>query len=488
MQWSQLDISSGFYQSASKPLSDQQCINCIPVVPEDPSYSAMSLFGIPGITEQALTGDVIIGPNRASMLVGDIQYWASGSNLYSITSSGAVANRGALGGTGVVSQANNGRYLVSVLSNGEGWVFDNTTNQLNQITDVDFRLSKTVVFNDGYFLFNSKDGKVFFNSGLNDPFVFDGLDFGTAEINPDKIVALHVNHNELFVCGTKTVELFKNVGGTGFPYKRIEGANIQKGVHAPFSIREFDNSFVFAGGGANELTAIWKVVGSSATTKISTDAIDNEIQKFTEEEISNSFSFDYAQGGRFFVGFTFESTRIPSITFVYDATASSRAQKHVWHQRQSGVNDNRWRVNTITKAYGKLYVGDQIDGRIGVLDLDVYDEYGESISHIASTSPFFAEGLPIFSGEYRLHMESGVGLVTGQGSDPQIRLSFSDNGGRTFSDEKARGFGKIGEYNSVQSWRRQGVIPRSRTLKVVSTDPVKFVIIKFEALSEIGFQ
>jgi hypothetical protein len=448
----------------------------------------MALFGTPGIPEQVLTGDTITGPNRAAMLVGDIQYWANGSNLYSMTSEGVVTDRGALTGAGLISQANNGRYLVSVLSNGEGWVYDNTTNQLNQITDASYRLSKTVVFNDGYFLFNSKDGTVFFNSALNDPFTFDGLDVGTAEINPDKIVALHVNHNELFACGTETIELFKNVGGTGFPFQRIEGANIQKGVHAPFSLREFDNTFVFAGGGANELTAIWKVVGSSSTTKISTDAIDSAIQKFTEEEISNSFAFDYAQGGRFFVGFTFESDRIPSMTFVYDATASALSQKHVWHQRQSGVNKNRWRVNSITKAFGKLYVGDQIDGRIGILDLDVFDEYGSAISRVASTSPFFATGLPIFSGEYRLHMESGVGLTTGQGSDPQIRRSFSDDGGRSYTDEISRGFGKIGEYNSIPAWRRQGRIPRSRILKFVSTDPVKFVIIKLEALSEVGYQ
>jgi len=81
-----------------------------------------------------------------------------------------------------------------------------------------------------------------------------------------------------------------------------------------------------------------------------------------------------------------------------------------------------------------------------------------------------------------------VGLTTGQGSDPQIRRSFSDNGGRTYTDEISRGFGKIGEYNAIPTWRRQGRIPRSRILKFVSTDPVKFVIIKLEALSEVGYQ
>lgn len=488
MQWTPLEISLGFYQSASSPLASQQCINAIPVVAEDPAYSQMAVFGSPGLKAPSATGDTMTGANRGAMLVGDVHYWVNGDNLYSMTSAFVIKDLGAISGTGRVSLANNGRYLVAVVSTGEGWVYDNTTSVLVKITDTDYILAKTVIFNDGYFLFNALDGTVFFNSALNNPLSFDALDFGTAEINPDKIVALHPNHNEVFTCGTETIEIFKNVGGTGFPYQRIEGANIQKGVHAAFSIREFDNTFVFAGGGQNELTAIWKVSSSSSATKISTDAIDNAIQQFNEEEIGASFAFDYAQGGRFFVGFTFESERIPSATFVYEATASALSGRSVWHERQTGPSANRWRVNTITKAFGALFAGDQLDGRIGIVDLDTYDEYGEPMQRVTATAPFFADGLPVFSGEYRLHMQTGVGLANGIGSDPQITRNFSDDGGRTFNDGVHRSFGKIGEYEVIPAWRRQGRIPRARTLRFSTSAPVKFVIIKLEALAEAGFQ
>jgi hypothetical protein len=373
-----------------------------------------------------------------------------------------------------------------VVSTGEGWVYDRDTDLLTQITSGSYLLSSSVVFKDGYFVFSALDGSVFFNSALNDPFTFDALDFGSAEINPDKIITLHVNHNELFVIGEKTIEIFQNIGGSGFPFQRISGANMQKGCHAKFTVREFDNTFVFAGGGDNELTAVWKVTGSSSVTKISTDAIDNAIQQFTEEEILNAFSCDYSQEGHFFISFTFESNRIPSKTFVYDATSSALSGLHVWHERQSGVTDNRSRVNTITKAYGRLVVGDQIDGRMGELDLDTFDEYGEPLAWDWRSSPFAKQGLSLFNSEIELFMETGVGLTTGQGSDPIVNMAKSDNGGRSFGDATTRRYGKIGRYNQRTIWRKQGRIPISRTIRFFGSDPVKRNLLKLEVNAEAG--
>jgi hypothetical protein len=417
-----------------------------------------------------------------------VGYFVSGSRLYSVTSGGVIVDIGAITGSGRVSLANSGQFLVIVVPGGDSFAYDNVTAQLNQITDVDFITASTVVFKDGFFVFSAADGSVFFNSALNDPFSYDALDFGTAEINPDRIVALHVNHNELFVTGEETVELFQNVGGSGFPFQRIPGANIQKGVYGRFTLAEFDNTFVFVGGGVNEDASIWKVTGSSSVQKISTSAIDNAIQKFTEAEIAAAFSWVYSEGGNFFVGFTFVSSRIPSKTFVYDATTSALAGASSWHERQTGVADNRWRVNSIIRLGGKTLVGDQIDGRIGELDLETFDEYGDVLFWSKSSQPFSNQGKRMFFGELELTMESGVGLTTGQGSDPVVRMDFSDDGGRTFSSEFSRNYGKIGAYDQRTIWRRQGDFPVSRVVRFSGSDPVKRNILKLEANAESGTQ
>ena len=43
-------------------------------------------------------------------------------------------------------------------------------------------------------------------------------------------------------------------------------------------------------------------------------------------------------------------------------------------------------------------------------------------------------------------METGVSLVTGEGSDADIMFSISVDGGRTFGNEKMVSVGRLGDY------------------------------------------
>jgi len=482
-----LPLGFSFYQSESAPFSAQRCVNWIPVVAESAALNSRALFQPPGLKQFIDSG---VGINRGALSMAEVPYFVNGNSLISLSNIGTVTNHGSITGSGRVSVATNGRYLVIVVPGVRAYAYDNVLGTLTQITDPDFRSSNTVVFKDGYFVFSSSDGAVFFNSALNDPFTYDALDFGTAEISSDRIVSLHVNHNELFVIGLETTELFQNLGGAGFPFQRIPGANIQKGAHASFSTVEFDNTFCFVGGGLNEQTAIWKVTGSTSAQKISSDAIDKEIQKFTKAEIEAAFSMTFARHGQFLALFTFESSRqgVASRTFVYNATASAYTQGNIWFELQTGVSDNRWRVQSIVQAYGKLLVGDQSTGIIGEIDADTLDYYGDEIYRMSITSPFSENGTALFAGEFEATFQSGVGLTTGQGSDPQVRMSFSDDGGRIFSDHFSRSIGKIGEYGHRSIWRQQGRFPVSRMIKLVVTDKIRANLIRLAATPQLGSQ
>jgi len=475
----QLEIATGFYQSDSLPLAAQRCINWIPVIAEQGALNQRALFDVRGAVSLTLTGDAITGQNRGGINLNGVPYFVNGLSLYSISSTNVVTNHGQIQGQGRCSMAISSRYLVIVDPGNKGYVLDSNDSSLTQITDTNWIVSDTVSFKDGYFIFTSSDGKVFFVSGLNDPFSYNALDFGSADVRPDEIVATHVNHNQLFVAGTETIELFQNIGGVGFPFLRVPGGNIQKGVYARDSLIDFDNSFVFIGGDVGELAAIWKVKGGASVVKISTSAIDNAIQEFTEDEISDAFAMVYAFGGNFFVSFTFVSSRIPSKTFVYDATTSALTGQSTWHERQSGVVDDRWRITSIVDAYGKLLVGDSFDGRIGSLEKDVYTEYGEVIFRQKVSKPFSADQKAVFAGTISLTMESGTGTISGK--SPQIMMDFSDNGARTFSNGFWRSYGKIGQYQSYPQWRRQGRIPHNRVLRFTTTEAVKSTLIRLDA-------
>lgn len=482
-----LPLGFTFYQHASKPFSAQRCVNWVPTVAEGAALSSIMLQQPYGLKEFTDTG---LGPNRGAMVMKGIPYHIQGANLISTSLDGTVTNHGTIPGSGRVSLANNGQYLVIVVPGVSAYAYDNEARTLARITDSNFQTSDSVVFKDGFFVFSATDGEQFFVSNTNDPFTYDGLDFGTAESNPDNIVALHVNHNELFVAGSETIELFQNPTETGadFPFIRITGANIQKGVHAKFSLIEFDNTFCFVGGGLNELSAVWKVTGSSSATKISSDAIDAQIQKFTREEIEASFAMTFAVNGQFLAVFTFESMRIPSRTFVYNATASALSQQKVWFELQSGLTDGRWNVESIIYARGRLMVGDSTTGIIGELDSETFTYYGAAIKRQMVTTPFSADGLPVFSGSFEATFQAGVGLTTGQGNEPLALMDVSDDGGHTFEYETRRKIGAKGKYKDRSVWERQGRFPVSRSVRVTVTDPVKANLIRLAATPEIGVQ
>ena len=473
----QLNIFGGFYENQSIPMSHQNCINWIPQIAEGESLGEGALITPKSLTQFGTTGDA---SNRGAIVMGGIPYFVNGTALYSFDSNGVYTNYGAISGSGRVSMASNGTKLAIVVPGGNAYQFDSGTSTITQVTDPDYITADTVVFKDGYYVYTASDGSVFFNSALNDPLTFDALDFGTAEINPDRIISAHVNHNELFILGEETIEVFQNIGGSGFPFQRIQGANIQKGCYAKFSTIEFDNTFMFVGGGVNEKAAIWRVVSSQAAVKISTDAMDNAIQKFTDDEIALAFSYTFTINGQFIVAFTFESDTIPDVTFCYNGTSKR------WFQMQSGIADNKWRVNAVVQAYGKILCSDTEDGRLGYLD-DVYTEYGETIYQERTSQPYIIDGSSQYWSENELFMETGVGLTSGQGSDPQIRMSYSDDGGRTFSAEKSRSFGKIGEYGKRIVWRRLGRVPFNRVVRFVNTDPVKANILKMEGTLTEGY-
>jgi hypothetical protein len=82
----------------------------------------------------------------------------------------------------------------------------------------------------------------------------------------------------------------------------------------------------------------------------------------------------------------------------------------------------------------------------------------------------------MFFYEFEVDLERGVGLVSGQGEDPQVMLQFSDDGGFSWSNELWASAGKIGDRLASVSWFKLGM-SRDRVFRVTVTDPVKWIII-----------
>lgn len=476
-----LPITNGYYLSDSLPLSAQECTNWYVNIPQTQALSAESLFGTPGLKVLAagLGGRQV---NRGSHKLNTIPYFVNGNVLYRLNrvySSGAESfNAEAIGeieGTGRVWLSDNGTQLCILVPGGKGYIFTADPDTLEEITDEDFRANgdpQAVVYIDGYFVFTT-DSKKFIVSALNDGLDYNALDFGTAEADPDDIVAPIVLNNQLFIGGSETIEAFQNIGGSEFPFQRT-GLYIQKGITMPFAAVNASNTFIFVGSGENEGAAVWELNGNSVQ-KISTNSIDSLIQDVDPFNLGDSFAWSYAQKGAYFVCFT-----LPHTTIVYD-TVTGR-----WHERKShlvdyidGSQDTRCRVNSVVTAYGRFLVGDSQDGRIGDMSTDYLTEYDNNIIRVVATQPFENTGNSFLVPYLELVMESGTG--NDEVADPQIRMSRSTDGGKTWGDERSRNIGRVGEYDRRTIWRRNGRASRFECFRFTMSDACKPVILQLVA-------
>lgn len=462
-----LPIANGYYESDSLPISAQECTNFYPNIAQAPALNQETLFGTPGLVEVARASD--LDNNRGAHEMNGVPYFVIGDALYSMADDFVLTKRGTISGSGRVSMADNGTQMLILDPGGDGFIYNHTTTTLTQITDPDFTANgnpQIVVYIDGYFCLTT-DSKKFIVSALNDGLSYNALDFGTAESDPDEIVAPVVFKNQLFIGGSQTIEAFQNIGGADFPFQRT-GLFLSKGIASPFSIQSIQDTFVFVGSGENESPAIWALNGNSVA-KISTTAIDKELGKLTESQIASIYSWAYAQKGAYFVGFA-----LPSTTFVYD-TISKR-----WHERKSLIDGSlgAYRVTSLVRAYNQIWAGDLVDGRIGRLDQEIYKEYDNVIQRTIVTQPFQNNMDSFVVPEMEMTVESGVG--NSESVEPQIGMSRSKNG-KTWADTRYRTLGRIGEFDHRAIWRRNGRAARFELFRFTMSDPVKPVLIQLTA-------
>ena len=488
-----LPIAQGFYQSESLPLSAQRCVNFVPSVPQTSTVTDANLFGVSGI-EKAITGSEIENCRGAHVL-GDTPYFVIENKLLRLnldSSSGSdvfsVVELGDIEGASRVFMADNGTQLCitappDLSTNGKSYIFTESPDTLTEITDSNFDgAASSVIYIDGYFVFHKSDGKKFFNSPLNEGLTgYDPLDFNVAEADPDQIRGLGRISNQLYVFGSETTQIFRNIGRAPSPFAPIAGAVLDVGAVSPQSIVRYASGLAFVGGGTNQEPSVWLISGTQKQ-RLSTKAIDNELSKVVNPE--TIYSWVYSEGGADFLGISTTDT-----CFVYDIINGR------WHERRSYVNgkESAYRVSHMVTAYDRVLVGDTVSGNIGFISENSYTEYGNLVRRVVTSRPF--DNLGNYSRVISIEavIESGVGLANDiklttdsgvqsiGGSDPQITLYWSDDGGRKFVGGISKSMGKTGEFDKRPIWYRLGSFSRQRVLKFEVSSPTKAVIIKVEA-------
>lgn len=456
------------YTLRSVNVDCQRCVGLYPEMNETgrgKENEVAALVATPGlVTLLTLPGTPVRGLYTASN--GDL-YAVAEDKLYYIDSNWASTELGTLQtNSGPVSMADNGFDLVIVDGSVHGYVLVFATDTFAQITDPDFLGANQVTYQDGYFIFNKLDTGQFYISSLNGT-DFDALDFASSEGNPDKIIGLISDHRDLWLFNDRTTEVFYNSGNADFPFERVQGAFIEHGCAARFSIAKMNNSVFWLGKDEKGQGIVYMASGYNPK-RISTHAIEQAIQSYSN--ISDARAYAYQEFGHDFYVLSFPSA---NTTWVFDASTS------LWHERVylNDGQEERHRSDSYAFAYNKHVVGDRENGKIYHLSSDAEDDAGVAIKRSRTAPHVSSETKRVFYHKFELDIETGVGIDgSGQGDNPQVMLEFSDDHGHSWSNEKWASIGRIGNRKKRALWRRLGS-SRDRVFRVTITDPVRVTIL-----------
>lgn len=468
----EIPFTNGFYESRSLGLSAQQCINYRPNVTPVGALSRESLYQTEGITSLLSSpGSVTC---RGSHTMNSKAYEVVGTTLYRIdrtinpdlSETYARVSLGTVAGSGRVVMASiwsSTGYELAIVVPGQfayyytesGGVIGNLIGLPNFANPVD-----DVVSINGFCVFLETGTNRLFHSNLNDIATYNALDFELVTRTP-RVVGLIEFRGQVFVMGENQILPYTFIGGANFVLQYQPNSTIPSGLNSLHAKAKTRQSFCYLGGGENETPAIWLSNGSYPT-RISNDAIEYVIRDIST--LDQAYIMYFAIDGGEFI-----ALKVGDYCFVYDLLTGR------WHQRRSKFGDTQipWRVSAITKAYGKLIVGDAIDGRLGYLS-NSNTEYGENIHRSFILQPFDNKGRHISLRSIVLAMDTGY--------DGDMVHDWSDDDGNTWSEGLSVGAGGIGDYGRHVRWDRLGSASFSRALRFGTSSNAKVNVNKVIAL------
>ena len=372
-------------------------------------------------------------------------------------------------------------------------------------SDGAFSGANSVDIIDNYFVYNRPSSQQFGASDALSP-ISQQLSFGSKDGSPDNLVALIVDHREIYLMGEASSEVWVDAGLFPFPFQRIPGTSTQHGIVAQFSVSRLGDSFAYLSRNNRGQGQIMQMKGY-IPQRISTHAVENTL---ANQYISDAIAWTYQLEGHEVYVISFPTL---NLTWCYDVASG------LWHKWLYCTNQNeyqRHRGSCCAVFQGMVLVGDYANGKIYELDKLNYTDDGQFIRRLRRAPHLVADFQRQFFEELQIQFEPGVGqtglslntatflsspyiiaanatltiaapqtiylgnqnAVNSQTptTNPQAMLRWSDDGGSTWSKEHWTTIGAIGRYQNRAIWRRLGTA-RDRVFEVVVTDPVKAVIV-----------
>lgn len=414
----------------------------------------------PGLTQWATTE---LSTFRGAILVGAQVFAAFEDTVVRISADGGtVTTVGTLDGTDKVFWLrNNKRPTADLLVISANGVYTVTNSSVTDLADPDLPAINSGIFLGGYFFLTSLDGRCF-ASGLNDT-TFSSLDFITTEAKADALYRAVGWNGNLFLFGSSSIEIWSDdqVNETGFPLNRL--AVIQRGAAGAHAIAGFEDGFGKALIWVGDDNAV-HMLDQLSPMKISPPDLDRLIEAVADK--STLEAGVYIAGGH------------PKwVLSCADWTWEFDVNTQKWNERKSYLG-TRWRGTQPFYAFGKWICGDTQSGNLYEISTVAQTEAGDPLIAEVWSAPVHQFPNRVRVARVDFDFSTGIGKVDGSDpneTDPVVEVSYSDDGGNTFSVPRLVRRGRAGKFLSRITAYWQGMTgAQGRIYKVRMSDPRPF--------------
>lgn len=275
---------------------------------------------------------------------------------------------------------------------------------------------------------------------------FDSLDIAAKSGASDTLVAAPVIHDEIWLIGQQTSEVWTASGLPDFAFQKLSGIFMQHGCVAKYSIAQADLSMFWLGQDPQGNCIVFRGAEYTAQ-RVSTHAIENAIQKYSV--VSDAVGFTYQIEGHVFYVLTFPSA---DKTWAYDMATK---MWHEWVWTDGNGLEHRHRAQCAAFAYGMNIVGDWETGALYQLDVDAATDDGNPIVRRRSFPQLVNEAKRLSYDRFVAEMD--VGTVAVEDVSPVVYLRVSFTKGATYGNPIEIPIGATGDYSRSLQRRQIGM-------------------------------
>lgn len=330
-------------------------------------------------------------------------------------------------------------------------------------------------YSDSYFIVQLAGTNKFEMSQVLDGTTWPGLLVNEVEVFADDIVSIIVNHREPWVMGSLRSQPYQDTGSLEV-FDVIPGTLIEKGCAATFVPCRLDNSVFWVDQDERGALSAWRSNGYTPV-RVSTYAVETDLGTNPRASIQAMTSYSYVDAGHIFWVLYVPNS---SWSWCFDVVEG------LWHKRaswdpKSAVWGPHFSWNH-SYAFGKHLVGDWNSGNLYEMSMANLQDTGTNIQRLRRTPTILNENARITHAELMVDFDTGLGpqppLLDGDGNPrpPQAILRWSNDRGKTWSNQHVQGCGFAGEYLARAVWRRLGQ-SRHRVYELRVSDPIPWIIV-----------